>query len=659
MRRTLPVLVALLACVMSWSGADAQRTPPSTSATHVIGVRTSPATERGRAVPGRFIVFLEPKIDPHAVARDHGVQPKYIYTKVVNGFAGPMSDLARSGLLRDSRVRRVEPVRYVHATATANSWGIDRIDQRALPLNGGYVTARTGRGVSAYVVDTGIRFDHQLFAGRAVRGVDEIGDGQNGNDCDGHGTHVAGTIGGAFGYGVASGVKLVSVRVLDCQGSGLSSGVIAGLDWIAANGQRPAVVNMSLGGDPDPATDEAVRNLIAAGFPVVVAAGNDGVDACGSSPARVSEAITVGATNNADSRTSWSNYGNCLDVFAPGDGIVSAYYTSSTALAGMSGTSMAAPHIAGAAALILEGSPSASPATVRNNLYNSATPSVVTNAASANNRLLFVGSDTATAPTSGGVTIRGTTADDIIAPTQSVTGQPLPTAQNDTIYGLAGNDRLDGGAGADRMEGGTGNDLFFVDNPSDIVVENVNEGTDEIRSKVTYTLPGNVERLRLLGTTVLTGRGNALPNVLYANDAGGSLVGGSGNDSFVGGAGADNLYGGDGNDILRGNGGADRFRFDRPLNSSTNVDRIADFVGGQDKIYLASRIFTAAGPVGTLALTAFTAGTAATAASQRILYDASTGNLYYDPDGSGPATKVRFATVTAGAALRNTDFVIY
>ena len=256
-----------------------------------------------------------------------------------------------------------------------------------------FTSTATGAGVTAYVIDTGIRKSHSDLSGRAVSGFD-ITPGGSGEDCNGHGTHVAGTIGGEV-YGVAKDVNLVAVRVLDCNGSGSWSDVIAGVDWVTLNHEEgAAVANMSLGGGANTALDLAVQGSIADGVSYAVAAGNGnwaGVaeDACKSSPARVPEAMTIGATDSRDKKASFSNYGSCVDWFAPGVGIKSAWSTSDTATNTISGTSMASPHTAGVAALYLQGSPAASPATVRTALYNLATPGVVTSSKTVNPRLLF------------------------------------------------------------------------------------------------------------------------------------------------------------------------------------------------------------------------------------------------------------------------------
>jgi subtilisin family serine protease len=285
----------------------------------------------------------------------------------------------------------------MHAfTTEANAtWGIDRIDQHNLPLSTTYTYTNTGAGVTAYIIDTGIRFDHSEFGGRAVSGFDAVTSGGNAADCNGHGTHVSGTVGGAT-YGVAKGVRLVAVRVLGCTGSGSTSGVIAGIDWVTSNHAtgQPAVANMSLGGSASTALDNAVRNSIADGVSYAIAAGNGnqgGIaqDACKYSPARVAEAMTIGATDKTDRKASWSNYGNCVDWFAPGVSITSAWYTSTTATNTISGTSMATPHTTGVAALYLQTNPGASPQQVRDALYANTTKGVVTSSKTTNNHLLF------------------------------------------------------------------------------------------------------------------------------------------------------------------------------------------------------------------------------------------------------------------------------
>ena len=351
-------------------------------------------------IPDQYIVVYDDDVRDArlltaSLADRAGATVRYSYGNTVRGFAGRMSADAAAELARHPSVAYVEQDQVVHAVATTQSgatWGIDRIDQRGLPLSKSYTYTNTGAGVTAYIIDTGIRFAHAEFGGRAVSGYDAI-DGGTADDCDGHGTHVAGTVGGAT-YGVAKGVTLVAVRVLDCSGSGTWSGVIAGMDWVAANHSGPSTANMSLGGGASTAVDDATRRLIASGVTTAVAAGNGNrggraQDACGYSPARVAEAITIGATTSTDAKTSWSNYGPCVDFFAPGSGITSAWYTSNTATNTISGTSMASPHVAGVAALYLQSNPGANPQTVRDALYAATTKGIVTSSSTANNHLLF------------------------------------------------------------------------------------------------------------------------------------------------------------------------------------------------------------------------------------------------------------------------------
>lgn len=344
----------------------------------------------------RYIVVLEPGADPGEVSRQHrerhGAEPDHVYRRVLNGYAARVPAARVEALRSDPRVAYVEPDAVVRATATQSDapWGLDRVDQRALPLNRTYTSETSGAGVRAYVVDTGIRASHRDLGGRVASGFTAISDGRGTDDCDGHGTHVAGTVGGGA-YGVAKAATLVPVRVLGCDGTGTTSGVIAGVDWITRNGARPAVANMSLGGPASTALDTAVRSSIRSGVTYAVAAGNDGVDACGDSPARVAEGLTIGATGRSDARPTWSNWGACVDFFAPGVDITSAIHTDDTGATTFSGTSMAAPHVAGAAALVLEQRPTATPAEVESALSGALTRGVVTSARSTNNHLLFVG----------------------------------------------------------------------------------------------------------------------------------------------------------------------------------------------------------------------------------------------------------------------------
>lgn len=319
------------------------------------------------------------------------------FGNVLNGVLINASAQQVKALLKDPNVKYVEqdqvmsvtPMMEANADQPSPTWGIDRIDQRNLPLDNNYHTDYDGSGVTAFVIDTGVLNTHNEFGGRASSGYDFIDNDYDATDCNGHGTHVAGTIGGST-YGVAKNVNVVGVRVLNCSGSGSNSGVIAGINWVKNNASGPAVANMSLGGGASQATDDAVNAAVAAGITFVVAAGNDNSNACNYSPARAADAITVGSTTSNDSRSSFSNYGTCLDIYAPGSSITSSWYTSNSATNTISGTSMASPHVAGVAALYLDENPNLSPAQVTNLLKTRATADKVTDAKTGSpNKLLF------------------------------------------------------------------------------------------------------------------------------------------------------------------------------------------------------------------------------------------------------------------------------
>jgi subtilisin family serine protease len=340
-------------------------------------------------VPNSYIVVLEPRVQAalepfiDEVLRNWGGKLHFKYDKAIKGFNVELPDAVAQLLAHDPRVAYIEEdaVVKIDTTQTGATWGIDRIDQRNLPLDGNYTYSTTASNVHAYIVDTGILTTHSEFGGRASVGTDQVGDGHNGIDCNGHGTHVAGTVGGAT-YGVAKGVSLVAVRVLDCSGSGTNAGVIAGVNWVASNAIKPAVANMSLGGGASQALDDAVTAAVNAGIVFCVAAGNgdqfgNPQDACTTSPARAPAAITVSATDSTDTKASWANYGTCVDIFAPGVNITSSWYSSTTATNTISGTSMATPHVCGVSALYLAGNPTATPAAVVSALTSNATSGVV------------------------------------------------------------------------------------------------------------------------------------------------------------------------------------------------------------------------------------------------------------------------------------------
>jgi subtilisin family serine protease len=323
------------------------------------------------AITDRYVVVLKDGAGQAAadLTGTYGGTVHSTYTKALNGFSAAMTATQARRLAADPRVAFVEQdaVISIAGTQTNPPWGLDRIDQAGLPLNNTYNYDTDGSTATSYVLDTGIRVSHQEFGGRASHGYDFIDNDTDATDCHGHGTHVAGTIGGST-FGVAKKTKLVAVRVLNCDGMGSTSAVVGGIDWVAKNAVKPAVANMSLGRvGRDGAQEKAVQNAIASGVTFVLAAGNSGVDACGFTPAATPEAITVGATQADDRRGFWgsqsqsSNYGSCVDIWAPGTNTQSARHSSDTGSAVMSGTSMAAPHVAGAVARYLQANPTATP----------------------------------------------------------------------------------------------------------------------------------------------------------------------------------------------------------------------------------------------------------------------------------------------------------
>lgn len=410
---TFKIFVFLVIAMLAFGNVGVTPTLASTPKAPLL----RPASDE--VIPDQYIVIYkrgtmnaQADISIRASVEANGGQVQYVYTSALKGFSAHLPEAALNAVLSDPNVAYVEPDVIIslspeergdvqdsgdiaaedvnaQAVQTPATWGLDRIDQRNLPITNSYAYTERGTNVHVYVLDTGIRTTHNEFIGRALRGeFDSIGDGQNGNDCDGHGTHVAGTIGGTT-YGVAKLARLHSIRVLNCFGSGSYSGVIAGVDWVANNHIKPAVANMSLGGPTFTTLDNAVNGAVNKGVVMVVAAGNDNLNACNYSPARASKAITVGSTTSSDTRSSFSNYGSCLDIFAPGSSITSAWYTSNSATNTISGTSMAAPHVAGVAALYLEVQPNANPFMVTYGIINASTIGKVTNPVGSANRLLF------------------------------------------------------------------------------------------------------------------------------------------------------------------------------------------------------------------------------------------------------------------------------
>ncbi|MDC0714689.1 S8 family serine peptidase [Stigmatella sp. ncwal1] len=360
------------------------------------------------AIAGQYIVVLkDTEVSTarvpqraQALATRHGASLTRTYSHALRGFVVRTDEVSARALANEPEVDYVVEDGKAQAIATqpGATWGLDRIDQRDRPLDGNYTYDTSGSGVHAYIIDTGILTTHSDFGGRATGDYTSISDGRGASDCNGHGTHVAGTVGGAT-WGVAKNVRLHAVRVLDCGGSGSWSGVIAGIDWVAGNHVKPAVANMSLGGGANQAVDDAVRRSIAAGVVYAVAAGNETTDACTRSPARTPEAITVGATDSTDTRATWSNSGTCLDIFAPGVNITSAYNSGGTAV--LSGTSMASPHVAGAAALYLESNPGAIPSAVTSALLGNASANKVANPGAGSPNLLLYSRSSSTPPTCG------------------------------------------------------------------------------------------------------------------------------------------------------------------------------------------------------------------------------------------------------------------
>ncbi len=392
-RGTLAALAAV-ASVLALGGAAVS--PASAATTPAVGVIQGAGAEG--VIKDSYIVtlkdsagFLAASSKGKALATRYGAEVEQTYKSALNGYATEMTEAEAKRLAADPAVAKVVQNKTLHIndTQTSPTWGLDRIDQADLPLDSAYTyPSSAGSGVTAYIIDTGVRITHTNFGGRASYGYDAIDGNTSADDGNGHGTHVAGTVASAT-YGVAKAAKIVAVRVLDDSGSGTTAQVVAGIDWVTANHVSPAVANMSLGGSADSVLDEAVANSIASGVTYAVAAGNDNVNASSNSPARVASAITVGSSTSADARSSFSNYGSILDIFAPGSSITSTYNTSNTATSSLSGTSMASPHVAGAAAVYLGENPSSTPAQVATALTSAASSSTLTSVGTGSPNLLL------------------------------------------------------------------------------------------------------------------------------------------------------------------------------------------------------------------------------------------------------------------------------
>lgn len=397
-KRILVSSIAVSSAVLGMGATAAQGAPSTGPGSD--GPDRAPLMRVADAIPGRYIVMLDNELGTKAVrnaadrARTVGGSVVRSYPRI-GGYAAELSQAELDRVRADARVAYVEPDQIARASTeqTNATWGIDRIDQRSLPLSTTYNYTATGAGVTAYIIDTGLNAGHSEFTGRVGSGYDTVGDGRGTADCNGHGTHVAGTVAGTR-YGVAKQATVVPVRVLNCEGSGSYSGIIAGMDWVAGRSAANKVANMSLGGGASSAVDDAVNRMISAGVTTAVAAGNEDQNACNVSPARTPNAITVASSTNSDDRSSFSNWGSCTDIFAPGSNITSAWTGSSSATNTISGTSMATPHVVGAAALYLDEHPGSSPAQVTSAMLDASTSGAIGDVAGSPNRLLYTGTGT-------------------------------------------------------------------------------------------------------------------------------------------------------------------------------------------------------------------------------------------------------------------------
>lgn len=385
LRSITGTVLGIAAVIAATSGS------PATAAVAPVLVQVTAA--EGTPIPGSYVVTVDDTVDPALVAQAAGVTPTYLYRAALHGFAAELSASALDVLQRTAAVHAIEQDAVFHADATqtmdvnGDPWGLDRVDQRALPLSRTYTYTATAPAVRAYVIDTGIYTSHADFGGRASAVYDAFGG--NGQDCNGHGTHVAGTIGGAT-YGIAKAALLRAVRVLDCAGNGSTSGIIAGIDWVRLNALKPAVANMSLGGGYSSSLNTAATNLANSGVFLAVAAGNENQNACNVSPASASGTLTVAASDKTDTRASFSNWGGCVDVYAPGVAIKSDWLSGGTNT--INGTSMASPHAAGVGALYKGTYGDTASSTIVSWIINNSTASVIKgNVSGTPNRLLYTG----------------------------------------------------------------------------------------------------------------------------------------------------------------------------------------------------------------------------------------------------------------------------